>query len=113
MNLAIGYSASSTPTFNDENPARSVQRRRDGRAHHHHGARAQSAAWSGSRGAAAAAADVSRLRTQLHQSWDLLEQSSSHAAGDAADQRRRSLAESASALLAVADSVHDELDGRE
>src|SRR4029453_8837604 len=96
-----------------KDPARGIQRRRDRDHHHDHGARTEGAARGNVRVAAAALADLPYLRSELRLRRHLLEQPPPHAAHGKSRVRKRAVGQSAPALLAVAVSVRNGLDGRE
>src|SRR5262245_20466147 len=94
----------------ENNPARSVQRRRPRHNHYDYGAGTESAAWGGTCRVEATATRAFELRTKLYLHRHLLEQSPSSFPSYGTGQRRNSLGKSARVVLVVAISLHDGLD---
>src|SRR5215468_11815832 len=90
----------------ENNPARSVQRRRPRHYHHDYGAGTESAAWGRTSRVKATATRAFELRTKLYLYRHLLEQSPSSFPSYRTGQWRNSLGKSALTVLVVALSFH-------
>src|SRR5262245_35762794 len=94
----------------ENNPARSVQRRRPRHNHYDYGAGTESAAWGGTCRVKATATRAFELRTKLYLYRHLLEQSPSSFSSYRTGQRRNSMGKSVLAELFVAVSIHERWD---
>src|SRR5215471_8865113 len=94
----------------ENNPARSVQRRRPRHYHHDYGAGTESAARGGTFRIETTATRAFELCTKLYLHRHLLEQSPSPFPSNRAGQRRNSVGKSVLTVLVVALSFHDGLD---
>src|SRR6266542_3823824 len=97
------------PREDENNPARSLQRWGPCHHHHDHGAGIEGAPCSRICCIETSAAGVVELRIKFHLPRHLLEQPSSSVSGYRGGQRRNSVGQPSSPVLAVALSVHTSL----